>query len=101
MTWEETIKFIRTQAEYKELVRLAYFEEDLVLNVERFRSGPEYAETKKKIRAQAGDHGKVRMLDVGTGNGISAIAFALDGFEVDALEPDPSDTIGAGAVTRL
>jgi len=42
-----------------------------------------------------------KILDIGSGNGVSAISFALDGFQVDAVEPDPSDTVGAGAIRRL
>ncbi|MBL4651472.1 MAG: class I SAM-dependent methyltransferase [Flavobacteriales bacterium] len=41
------------------------------------------------------------ILDIGCGNGISCISFALEGFQVIAVEPDPSDTIGAGAIRKL
>jgi ubiquinone/menaquinone biosynthesis C-methylase UbiE len=101
MTWEETITFIRTQPEYKELVELAYFEADLSLNVERFRKSEEYAETRRLIEQYASLSSSARMLDIGSGNGISAAAFALDGIWVDAVEPDPSQTIGAGAIRKL
>jgi len=36
MNWHETIEYIRTCPEYKELVEKAYLEEDLPLNIERF-----------------------------------------------------------------
>lgn len=99
MTWEETIQYIRTNAEYTELVDQAYFEENLPLNVERFRQREEYAETKKLINKYLPDAKTI--LDVGSGNGVSAISFALEGYEVTATEPDKSDTIGAGAIKRL
>src|SRR6476620_8544369 len=101
MTWEETIVYIRTQPEYQELVKLAYFEEELPLNVERFRSSEEFIETKRLISEYMPLKSGVRLLDIGSGNGISALAFALDGVQVDAIEPDPSETIGAGAIKRL
>jgi ubiquinone/menaquinone biosynthesis C-methylase UbiE len=101
MTWEETIKYIRTQPEYKELVRFAYFEEDLQLNVERFSKDEEFSETKKLIASVMPINTGLRLLDIGSGNGITSIAFAQEGIQVDAVEPDPSDTIGAGAIRKL
>lgn len=98
-TWEETIKYIRTQPEYKDLVEKAYFEEDLVLNVERFRNGTEFLETLNLINKIKGKAKSI--LDVGCGNGISCVSFALKGYDVTAVEPDPSNTIGAGAIRKL
>jgi len=99
MTWEETIQYIRTKPEYAELVEKAYFEENLELNVERFKNSEEYAETKKLLLQFKPDAQTI--LDIGSGNGISAVAFSLDGFSVTVSEPDPSNTIGAGAIQWL
>jgi len=99
MTWEETIQHIRKQPEYRFLVEKAYFEEQLSLNVERYRESEEYKETLQKIR-QTTPNAK-RILDIGSGNGITAISFALDGYDVVTVEPDPSQTIGAGAIRQL
>lgn len=99
MTWEETIEYIRTKPEFRDLVDKAYFEADLPLNVERFRQREEFIETLKLLRKYAPQASSV--LDVGSGNGISAIAFALEGYQVTAVEPDPSETIGAGAIRKL
>ena len=99
MTWEETIQYIRTQPEFQYLVEKAYFEEDLPINVERFRKENEYKETLKKLKEFAPKAKKI--LDIGSGNGISAISFALEGYEVTTVEPDSSDTIGAGAIRKL
>src|SRR6218665_2767101 len=101
MNWEETIRYIRTQPEYKQLVEWAYFEEDLALNVERFRQSEEYKETKKLIGRYVELTPGKKLLDIGSGNGITSVAFALDGISVDSVEPDPSKTIGAGAIREL
>jgi SAM-dependent methyltransferase len=99
MTWEETIQYIRTKPEYKYLVEKAYFEEDLPLNVERFKDSEEFAETLKLIKQYAPDASQI--LDIGAGNGISSIALALQGYQVTAIEPDKSETIGAGAIRKM
>ena len=80
MTWEETIEFIRDKPEWVQIVDGCYFDADLVKNVERFRKNEEFKETVRIIRA---------------------ISFALEGFEVTALEPDTSKTIGSGAIEKL
>lgn len=99
MTWEETIKFIRTKPEFNNLVEKAYFEEDLPLNVERFKESEEFKETLKLLKIYQPNAKNV--LDIGSGNGISAIALALEGYNVTTIEPDSSDTIGAGAIRKL
>lgn len=99
MTWEETIRFIRTQPEYKSLVEQSYLGEDLRSNVDRFKASEEFSETLKLIREFA-PHA-ISILDIGAGNGISSVAFALSGYEVRVVEPDPSATVGCGAIEIL
>ena len=89
MTWEETIKFIRTKEEFKDLVKLAYLDEDLIQNVELYKAGDEYKEICKIIKTHVSNEGKI--LDIGCGNGISSVSFAIDGFQVTAVEPDSSE----------
>ena len=50
MNWEETIKYIRTKPEYEALVRDAYFDENLVLNINRFIQSVEFKETLKLLK---------------------------------------------------
>jgi ubiquinone/menaquinone biosynthesis C-methylase UbiE len=100
MTWEETIQYIRSRKDYEQLVIDAYFSTDLVANVERYRQTEEFRETLAQIGAVRKEK-NLRLLDLGAGNGISTIAFALEGYEVTALEPDSSETIGAGAIKLL
>lgn len=100
MTWEETIQEIRSNPSYKELVRDAYLGENLVDNVNRFRVSQEFKTTLSELSNQNKNIKGAKILDIGAGNGISTIAFALEGLEVVALEPDPSNTIGAGAIRK-
>jgi len=99
MTWEETIQQIRQKPEFNDLVRDAYFDSNLKANVERYKEGEEFRETLNFIKTYAPD-AKV-IADIGSGNGIATIALALKGYEIYSVEPDPSSTIGAGAVRRL
>jgi len=99
MNWEETIKYARGKSEYSDLIKQAYLSDDLEDNVKRYRESEEYSEIKKLI-TKYGENAET-VLDVGSGNGISAVSFALDGFNVVSVEPDKSETVGAGAVKIL
>lgn len=99
MTWEETIIKVRKEDSFKKLVEQAYFDENLKLNVERFSTSEEYKETLKLIALHTPNAKSI--LDIGCGNGISTINFALQGYQVTAVEPDKSETVGAGAIKKL
>jgi len=100
MNWHETIEYIRAAPSFEETVRDTYLSADLKLNVKAFKNSEEFKETLKLLSSLNIGKG-ASILDVGAGNGISAIAFALEGFHVTALEPDLSDTVGAGAILKL
>ncbi len=99
MTWHETIEYIRQKPEYADLVRLAYFDKDLTLNIVRFGQSEEFLETLKLINKYVPEAKTI--LDIGAGNGISSINFALRGYDVTVLEPDPSDSVGANAIRTM
>jgi ubiquinone/menaquinone biosynthesis C-methylase UbiE len=100
MNWHETIEYIRQDPAYKELVREAYFSSDLKSNIESFRNSAEFRETFELIKS-LNSKNNLSILDIGAGNGISSVALALEGMNVVALEPDPSDSIGAGAIEKM
>jgi len=99
VNWEEAIIHARKDPEFKNLIALSYLESDLKLNAERFMASEEFHET-LKIMKQYAENAKL-LADIGAGNGISSIAFALAGFKVEAVEPDPSVTVGRGAINFL
>jgi ubiquinone/menaquinone biosynthesis C-methylase UbiE len=99
VNWEETIKFIRTKPEYNNLVLQAYIHEDLELNIKNFGSSQEFLETLKIFNKYA--PGAQSILDIGSGNGISSINFALNNYTVSSVEPDKSLTVGNGAIKIL
>jgi len=90
---------IRATAGCRGLVESSYLAADLERNVERFRASPEFSTTLAWTKPHLSDRG--RILEVGSGNGIAAVSFALEGLRVTATEPDPSATVGAGAVRWL
>lgn len=100
MNWEQTIEYIREQPKFRGLVTDAYFEKNLSKNVKKFISESEFKKTLQIIRKYSKEN-TLKILDIGAGNGISTIGFALQRWQVDAVEPDPSNTVGAGAIRQL
>lgn len=95
-TWEEAVLWLRAQPEEVELVRACYFDDPLADAAERYYGSSEWTAVRKLIGRAGG-----RALDIGAGRGISSYALARDGWQVTALEPDPSDVVGAGAIEQL
>ena len=101
MTWEETVIYFRSQPINRQILKDAYLEENLIQNIERFKISAEWAETIKEINSFTSNKMPNKVLDIGAGNGISSLAFTLNGYEVTALEPDTSNTVGSGAIKFL
>lgn len=104
MTWEETIIYVRELESYKQLIEDSYLHSDLKKNVEKFKESSEFKETLRfidKYQNSRKQNDPIRLLDLGAGNGISSISFALNNYQVTAVEPDSSATVGFGAINSL
>lgn len=97
MSWEQSVAWLRAQPEQQALVAACYFDDPLTEAAERFWQSTEW----KSIAALLPKANGGRALDLGAGRGISSYALAKDGWQVTALEPDPSALVGAGAIRAL
>ena len=95
-TWEQAIEVLRQDPRHRALVHDAYLTSDLTDNCNRFAASDEFAATLRLIQGYRPDARK--LLDVPGGNGIATLAFARNGFDVTSVEPDPSDSVGRGAI---
>jgi SAM-dependent methyltransferase len=95
-SWEEAINILRKDPQHRDLINDAYLTSDLLENCRRFAASAEFAEVLKLIKAYRPDARDV--LDIPAGNGIATYAFARTGFSVVAVEPDPSASVGRGAI---
>ena len=100
ITYEQSVQWMRSQQEHSELVKLCYLDEDNLAAAERFSSSEEFTEVRDILKVGK-TKSKLKILDLGCGNGIASYAFASLGHEVCAVDPDPSKDIGLGATARL
>lgn len=96
MSWEDAVRWLREQKDKQELVRACFFDDPLLDAARRFHASEEWKAVQQMLPQMAG-----KALDVGAGRGIASFALAEDGWTVTALEPDPSNLVGAGAIADL
>lgn len=95
-TWEDAVRWLRTQPDQTALVRDCYYDDPLLVAAERFACSEEWQAVRALLPPRRG-----RALDIGAGRGIGSYALARDGWQVTALEPDPSSLVGAAAIRGL
>lgn len=96
MSWEQAVLWLRAQPDMQEVVKQNYYDDPLPAAAVRFMESSEWQAVRRLLSGRTGS-----ALEIGAGRGIASYAFARDGWQVTALEPDPSDVVGAGAVRRL
>lgn len=99
-TYEESVRWLRSQPELAEFVEQCYLDEDNLAAAKRFAASEEFAAVAAFLKANR-PHPKLKILDLGCGNGIASYAFASLGHEVSSVDPDPSEDVGLGATSRL
>ena len=95
-TWEEAVAWLLAEPEHRDLCRACYYDRPALTAAERFWASDEWRALRVFVPQANGV-----ALDVGAGMGVAAYALARDGWRTVALEPDPSDLVGAGAIRRL
>jgi SAM-dependent methyltransferase len=99
LSWEETVLLLQSKPEFGELMANTYLDKDLFANASRYHASEEFRDILEILSSAGIQRG--RLLDVGAGNGICSIAFAREGWDVTAVEPDPGMVTGRGAIARL
>lgn len=98
MTWEQAVLWLKSQPNRQDLVRACYYDDPLEEAAKRFHAGLEWKSARVLLPfPMAG----MKALDLGAGRGIASYALAMDGWNVTALEPDPSPVVGAAAIRQL
>lgn len=96
LTWEQAVQWLRDQPDQQDLVKACYFDDPLLEAAERYLQSVEWNAIATLLPSPQG-----KALDLGAGRGISSYALARDGWQVTALEPNPSNLVGAGAIRSL
>jgi SAM-dependent methyltransferase len=95
-SWEAAVTWLRQQPDQNQLVADCYYDDPLIKAAERYWHSGEWAAVLGVLTGRSGT-----ALDVGAGRGIASYALAKEGMEVTALEPDPSELVGGGAIRAL
>lgn len=96
MSWEAAVEWLKMQPDKQDLVRDCYFDSSPEAAAERYSQSDEWNAIRALLPPVPG-----RALDVGAGRGIASYALAKAGWSVVAIEPDPSDFVGRGAIQTI
>ena len=98
LSTEQAVQRLRADPRHSQLLHDSYLDADVLGAAKRFLASAEFRE----VVRLAGGVENADILDLGSGRGIGAYAFAKSGARcVYALEPDGSDDIGRGAIQLI
>lgn len=96
LTWEAAVAWLVAQPDKQALVRDCYYDPEPEVAAKRYWQSEEWKAIRALLPIAPG-----RALDLGAGRGIASYALAKEGWHVVALEPDPSDFVGGGAIRQV
>jgi SAM-dependent methyltransferase len=96
-TWEEAVLWLKAQPNSIEIVQNCYYDDPIIKAAKRFAASEEWSAVLDLATSKL----PCKVLDLGAGRGISSYAFAQIGCQVTALEPNPSEEVGAGLIEKL
>ncbi|MBW4662634.1 MAG: class I SAM-dependent methyltransferase [Chroococcus sp. CMT-3BRIN-NPC107] len=99
-TYEESVHWMRRQPELSQMVEFCYLDQDNLAAAKRFEASEEFFEVVKILKIERSPR-KLKILDLGCGNGIASYAFASLGHDISAVDPDESEDVGLGATRKL
>lgn len=99
MSFEQAVLLLRSQPDKQQLLYDSFLDADIEGGGQRFVASDEFEGILGFVGQRVGGG---TVVDVGAGTGIASLAFAKSGaVRVFAVEPDPSDVVGVGAIRRL
>ncbi len=96
LSWEEAVAWLVAQPDKQELVWDCYYDSSPEIAAERYSKSDEWKAICALLSPVSG-----LALDVGAGRGIVSYALAKAGWSVVAMEPNPSDFVGRGAIHKV
>lgn len=104
ISWEEAVAKIKSDETFKKLVIDSFFDDPVTSAAERFYNGGEWNAARELIAgffSQNYEPHKMKAIDIGAGRGIASYALARDGWNVTALEPCGSESVGNLAIQKI
>lgn len=97
LTWEQAVEHARNNPAMADLVLMCFYDDPIEKAAARFKASPEWPAITSLLKPWP----SAKVLEIGAGRGVVSWAFATDGCEVTATEPNPSALVGAGAIREL